>query len=410
MKRREFVACGLVSSLAARAWTSGHKEEQSQTSGELRSQFPRALQETYLNAAGLMPLGAFTRVGLEKYMAYQTLGPHSGELDYVKQMLAETPQLFADLMGVQKGEVGLVHCTKAGEQIALDALDAIKPKGGVVTNDLHFSGSLHNLLGMQKAGRSLKILKSEDWQVRPEAWIEAIDESTALVALSLVSNINGHLEAIKAITSHAHRHGALVYADVIQAAGIVPLNLPELGVDVAACSSYKWLYGVFGAGFVYVKQALQGKVLKDRLFPGRVAYNAKPWMNEPDPNQDMWDYKAPRDATRYQPGHVSYMGYCAAYEGLKFIHNFGVENALAHSVKLNQQLKAHLNPQKFQCISPHSEQTPIITFECRDPEVVEKKLEQAQIVCRMMGHRLRISPALYNNEADIERLVNVLNT
>lgn len=343
-------------------------------------------------------------------MAYQQMGPASGQMEYVEDVVTKVRGRFANLIGAKENEIGLVHCTKAGEQIAIDAVDDIKMGGGIVTNDLHFSGSLHNLMGLQATGRKVTVVKAENWQVPTEKMLAAIDDSTALVVLSLVSNVNGHIENMAEITQKAHRHGALVYADIIQAAGTMPLDIRALGVDMAACSTYKWLFGVFGAGFVYVRQDLQGKRLRDRLFPGRVDYNYTPWTETADPSQPDWITQANSDATRYQPGHVNYMGYCAAYEGLQFLESMGVETIWKKALGLNQRLHHGLDPEKYTCISPHMQQSAILCYMPKDRAGLRTKLEAAKITVTHIGNRIRISPAVYNTEADIDALLQVLNS
>ena len=54
--------------------------------------------------------------------------------------------------------------------------------------------------------------------------------------------------------------GALVYADIIHAAGCIPVDLHASGVDLAAGASYKWLMGEFGLGFLYVRKDVQPRL------------------------------------------------------------------------------------------------------------------------------------------------------
>jgi len=408
MDRRAFVATGLGGTLGALAWPGGGLRVAAAPE-EIRDAFPRLKEQTYLNAAGMMPLGDFSLEGMQRFLAFQQLGPEEGRGTYFQEMQSRIRGLFAALIGADEAEVGLVQCTKAGEQIALEAVDALRQGKNIVTNDLHFTGSLHNLIGLQQAGLDVRIVRSRDWQVRVEDMQAAIDDRTALVAVSLVSNINGHIEDIEALSAAAHRHGALVYADIIQAAGIVPLNVKRMGIDVAACSCYKWLYGVHGTGFLFVRRDLQGARLPDRLFPGHIRHNYAPWVENPDAAHGDFIYQAPDDARRYQPGHVSYLGYCAAYEGLTFLHEVGVEQALAHSVALNRHLLAGADPDRYTCITPDVERSPLITFIARDLEAVQPRLEAANVVVSLSGNRIRVSPALYNNTDDMDRLIAVLN-
>ena len=424
MKRRNFIG-SVGCSIAATSLSAGKiaaeglgSEVTSQTTGSkkkgnhhsYRSLFPRLEKEIYLNAAGMMPLSNFSQSGLLKYQKLNQLGYRYGEGEYVSKMRKEIRGLFAALINAKESEVGFIENTKSGEQIALGAVDNIKPNGNIVASDLNFPPSLHNLVGLKKAGRDVRIVRAENWKTSLQKMKAAIDKNTAIVALTLVSNINGHIEDIAELAECAHKHNAIVYADIIQAAGIVSIDVQKLGIDIAACSSYKWLYGVHGAGFIYVKEQHQGTRIKDQRFPGFFKHNYVPWVDQPDPSKEAIPYREPVDATRYQAGHISYLGYCAAYEGLQFINKIGTEQLLAHSVKLNQRLNSKIDHQLYQCISPHVEESPIITFKFAANIDVKSKLKEANIIASVGQNRLRISPAIYNNESDIDYLVDTLNS
>lgn len=406
MDRREFVAAGVGGALGAPL--AAKVEHGAARQGDVRAQFPRAGREVFLNAAGGVPLGAFAEQGLRRYADFQRLGPAEGRGAYVTQMQEEVRGRFGALIGARPSEIGLVHCTKAGEQIVLDGLEKLRAGGNVVTNDMHFSGSLHKYIGWQRAGRDVRIVRGRDWDVTLEAMDAAIDANTGLVAVTLVSNINGRIEPIRELAEIAHARGALVYADIIQGAGTVPVDMRSLGIDFAACSAYKWLYGVHGTGFLYVRDELQGTALVDSVFPGHANANYVPWVERPDPAVGEFTYVPPEDATRYQPGHVSYLGYCAVYEGLKFIEGIGVDALLQHSVRLAKRLRDALDEDRYRCITREVERSPIITFVVRDRTRLQERLEAANVVVALSGNRMRVSPAVFNTEGDIDRLAEAL--
>lgn len=192
-------------------------------------------------------------------------------------------------------------------------------------------------------------------------------------------------------------------------AGIFPIDVGELGIDFAACSGYKWLFGPHGVGFLFVREDLQGTVLEDRLFPGYARHNYRPWVDQPDDDQGDFLYRPPTDARRYQPGHVSYLCYCALYEGLKFLDDVEIEAARRHCVRLARRLVDRLDPERWERLSPHLDRTPIVAFRVRETAELEERLRSAKIVVSLGGGRLRVSPAIYNQYADVDRLAEILN-
>ncbi len=376
---------------------------------EHREKFPRLRSEVFLNAAGGTPQGDFAAEALSRYQEFWQLGPGQGRGEWFGETMTRVRSKFAGLIGAAPEEIALVHCTKAGEQVVIDGLPRLRRGGNLVTNDLHFSGSLHNFEGLRRGGVDVRVVRAADWRVDPEEMIAAMDANTALVAVSLVSNINGHLEDVRRLADAVHRRGGYLYADIIQAAGVVPFSVTDLGIDAAACSGYKWLYGPHGSGFLYVRRDLQGEAIEDRLFPGHARFNYRPWVDLPDERQGPWGYQPPADAGRYQPGHVSYLGYAALEAGLSFIEETGVDQTRQHAVQLNMRLLDSVNLNRFEPISPHAQEVPILTFRVADPDSLRSRLMAAQVVVSLAGDRLRISPAVYNNEDDIDALVEVMN-
>ena len=407
MDRREFLTAGVGGALSAPSPLIMRQHSPMPSQDPIRDAFPRLRSETFLNAAAGTPLGTFAERGLQRYTEFQRLGPGEGRAEYVRDMLFNIRGLYGRLVGARESEIALVHCTKAGEQIILDGL--LRQGRNVVTNDLHFSGSLHNLVGLRRAGHDVRIVRAREWDVGVDEMAAAIDDNTALVAVTLVSNINGRVEPMRELADYAHSRGAFVYADIIQATGVMPLDLLTLGVDFAASNAYKWLFGVHGAGFLYVREELQGAALPDRLFPGHVEFNYAPWVLVPDPERDALGYQPPSDGARYQPGHVSYLAYSAVYEGLRFIERVGLEALLAHSVRLNRRLLDALDRDTYEVISPHADRSPILTFLAPDPPALRRRLEAAKVVVTLAGNRVRVSPAIFNTEDDIDRLTEVLN-
>ena len=408
MSRRGFLATG-AAAVAGSSFACG---PQAGAAGESRSStgpFPRSENEVFLNAAGGMPLSSFAEAGLSRYMDFIRLGPGDGRADYFGEMWSSIRGDFATLIGAAPEEVSLAHCTKAGEQLVMDGLPALHEGGNLVTNDFHFSGSLHNLVGMRNRGFDIRIVKSDGKDLPLEAMTGAIDERTALVSITLLSNVNGRIEPVRELADAVHDAGGYLYADIIQAAGIHPIDVEAMGIDFAACSAYKWLYGVHGTGFLYVRRGLEDSALtRHTRSPGNARHNYPPWTATPDGSADFI-VNPPPGARRFEPGHVSYLGYSAVYEGLRYIQETGVETLAAHSAALARRVYEGLDPDRYRCTSPNPGETPIVQFRF-DPELeLEPRLRENDLVIALGRGFMRISPAIFNTEGDVDRLVEVLN-
>lgn len=415
MQRKEFLAAGLAGAIglngrsprprAARATLPPNPTPQ-----DIRGQFPRLETEAFLNGGGGTPLSTFTEEAIERYLDVARYGTGGEQGRWWGEVWDGVRGRFATLIGAKPDEVGLAECTKAGEQLVLDRLPAVQAGGTIVTNDLHFQGSLHNFEGRRRAGGNVVIVRGDGAAVSVERMLEAIDDDTALVTVSLVSNVTGHIEDIAELSRVAHDHGALVFADIIQAAGIVPIDVAGMGIDVAACSSYKWLFGIHGAGFLYVAERHQGTTLPDTIWPGGSQRLYAPFAESGSPGE--LSFSPRRSADRYRPGHVNYLGYAAADAGLKFVNEIGVDRLLAHTVRLNQRVVNGLDRDRFKVLSPHVDRSPILSLAARDLAAVRARLAESTVVVSTGGDRhdlIRISPSIYNDDSDVDRLLEVLN-
>ncbi len=403
INRREFFASGAaaVSGLAASAPVNA--------APSIRNEFPRAAGQVYLDAAAHMPLSRYTAEGMRRYMDFHMYGPGEGRGEYVAEAVGQVKSLFARLINAKPSEIGFVVCTKAGEAAVVNGLEIQASGGNVVTNDLHYAGSLHDYQGRRKAGMDVRIVRHRDWEIDPGDMERAVDRKTRLISVTLVSNVNGHVENVRALSELAHAHGAYLYADIIQAAGSVPVDVRAMGIDFAACSAYKWLQGTRGAGFLYVRAELQGPVLKDLIFPGYVEFNYAPWVTSRDPAKEDFPYVARRDGSRYEPGNLNYAGYVGQYEALKRILDPGVEKMYAHTKPMCDRLKRELPGLGYKLITPANAASSLVTVQARNPKAASEKLKRANIQVTAAGeNRIRISPAVYNHMEDVEKLLAAL--
>ena len=413
INRRQFLgAAGMAAAAAATQTSCAPKSGASPNLSDLatiREQYPRAVGQPYLDCAANCPLSNHTRAGMQRYMDLHMYGPGEGRGEYAGEATRNLKPMFARLINAEPSEIGFIQNTKAGEDIVVNGLDIQASGGNVVTNDQHYAGSIHSYIGRRKAGMDVRIVKGKDWVIDLKDMEAAMDKKTKLVAITLVSNVNGRIEDAKAISEMAHAYGAYVYADIIQAAGAIPIDVKALGIDSAACSNYKWLQGCRGSGFLYVRQDLQGTVVRDLLYPGYVNFNYPPWEDPADPSMDEFPYTAPTNAGRYQAGNISREGYCGQYESFKYMEAIGVENMLAHTLPLVDRIRKELPASMYRCITPEGTKSPIIVFMPNDLDDTRNRLKRANIQATTTGNRLRVSPNIYNNQQDIDALLEALS-
>lgn len=301
----------------------------------------------------------------------------------------EAKALFAGLIGASPDEIAFARSTMDAENSLLNGMRIPEKGGNVVTNNLHFSGCLNNYRRRREEGLDVRIVEHRDWRVDPQAMVDAMDDNTRLVAIALVSNVNGFLHEVREISEMAHARGALLYADIVQAAGAIPIDVRQMGIDMAACSTYKFLMGSPGFGFLYIRKELQG-------------YDSPVPPDRHDSHQGGMQ--------KYEVGFPSPYGFVCARESLRYIRTLGVDRIRRHVRSLTDRLAAELPALGYPTVTPSGTDSPIITFLCDDPDEVRRRLLSRDIHVAVYGNgRFRVSPSVFNNGEDIDRLLEALS-
>ena len=264
-----------------------------------------------------------------------------------------SPQRIGDkigqLIGAAPGQVVVSDSTSVNLYKLVMAALALRPDRRRVITDTHnfpsdvyiLQGALRTLAG----GHTLELVDTPE--IDSQAILDAIDEHTALVTLSLVVFKSGGVYDAAAITRRAHEAGALVLWDLSHAAGALPLQLDEWEVDFAVGCSYKYLNGGPGApAFLYVKRALQA----DALSP------IWGWFGEAKPFAFDLDYQPAAGVQRFQCGTPPTLSLLAVEPGVDLLLEAGIPALREKSVRQTDYLIAlfdhFLAPLGFQLGTP----------------------------------------------------------
>jgi selenocysteine lyase/cysteine desulfurase len=202
----------------------------------LRSDFPWAQNEVFLNNARWHPIGTHSIRAMQAYLDYKMKGPGEGRDDFHGGKQDEVKRLFAQLIHAKPSEIAFVPSTLVGENLVVAGLGILGSKWNVVTDELHYEGAIYTYQNLQKAGLDVRMVKQRDYRIDLHDVETVVDRKTRLIATSLVSYINGYRQDARALADLAHAHGAYLYTDIIQAAGSSPIDMSALGIDFAACS------------------------------------------------------------------------------------------------------------------------------------------------------------------------------
>jgi len=412
IKRRDLLAGAGALSLASGLGARLEAAPASKASLSLpvsKDDFPVTKTQTHLNNARWHPMSRQAMAAVQKYLEFKAETPMGVERTAGNQ--GDVKAMYAKLINAKSSEISFVQSTMAGENLVVAGLGIPRAGGNVVTDALHFEGSTYMYRTLQRQqGLDLRVVMPRDWRIDPRDMEKAIDRNTKLVAVSLVSMANGFQHDLKALCDLAHSRGAYVYADIVQAAGAIPVDVKASGVDFTSGASYKWLMGDMGLGFLYVREELLDKVIHRTQYGYRQFQTFETHMfpyDSPANEPATWT-EASGAAARFEVGTIaSGLVYCLAYS-LDYIQQLGVENIQAHSQSLRDRIQKELPRLGFPALTPPESRSPIVSFVVEDPQMTDAKLKRAKVAVKVDEHAMRISPSIYNDQRDIDNLLNAL--
>jgi selenocysteine lyase/cysteine desulfurase len=373
-----------------------------------RRDFAIPAGQTYLNSAFIHPMPVAAAQAVSRYIESRTFSRERWSGD---ELAAKVRAQFAALINASPAEIGLVESTSRGENLVVNGLGVPSNAGNVVTDALHFEGSLILYGELQKKGLDVRLLRPRDWRIDLSDMEAMIDRKTRLVAVSLVSWYNGFQHDLKRVCDLAHAKGAYVYADIVQAAGNTPIDVRASGVDFCACSSFKWLMGDFGLGFLYVREALLDTVIRRSEYGYQQADTSMHYLpSDPPANAPVtWTMHADVRA-HFQVGTYGQGTLNALAVSLAYLQRIGVARIEAHRQPLLRRLHEELPRLGFTPITPPGTSSPIAAFTAPQAEKrLASRLKAADVSVTLSGDRVRISPSLFNDLHDVDRLLDALS-
>lgn len=365
---------------------------------------------TYLNSASQHPVSTGARKAVQRYLDYKSFAvdtDFSNSVTYIDAL-----GKYAELINAEPDEVTYVQSTTVGENLVMKALGIPRSGGKVVTEELHYVGSLPTYAQLEDQGVDVETVRAtDDGRIPLEDFERAIDEDTTLVTISLVSMVNGFQHDLKGLCRIAHAKGAMVYADVVQAVGSVPIDVKESGVDFCSAASYKWLMGEQGLGFIYARKDRLEEI--ERPWFGHYQLASRTDLGFPNPERGelVTDFEHV-DGTRGYFAMGSQPNIIATLldHSLDYLQTVGVERIQDWRQPMIERLQDELPALGYAPLTPKESRTAIVSFRHDgDRDALRDRLRAADVTITTGRWHLRVSPSVFNDLDDIERLIRALS-
>jgi len=364
----------------------------------LRQRFPVTGELTFLNNAAECPLCLPVRERLNAYLDLAARSP-----DRRPPSRGPLRPLLAGLLGGAPEDYALVTSTGAGIGLVAAGYRWEPGDNLVVPADEHWNNTFP-WLALRERGVDVRVVPvGEDQRVEPSAVARLVDGRTRIVAAAAVRHTTGFRADLPALSRIAHDRGALFVVDAVQAAGVVPIDVVGDGIDVMAGAGFKWLLGLHGTGYLYVRREIQ-----DRIHP------VMPGMFAAEDTLD--DIRWLPGAQRYETGSLAYALFHAWTAGLELIDGIGVPAIHGRVLDLTDRLLAGLRARGLQVVTPadrREERSAIVSFTAGPGDanrLLHARLAERRIAVALRGGRLRVSPSFYNTDEEIDRFLAALRT
>jgi selenocysteine lyase/cysteine desulfurase len=355
----------------------------------------------YLDCAKMSPLSRAAleagRRGLER-----KAHPWDVRAEHFFDESEEVRGLFARLIGASADDVAIIPSVSYGMATVMANVPVAAGQKIVTLADDFPSGILASrALAKRAEARIVTIARPKEgsWSA---AILESIDGSTALVVVPHTHWVCGTMVDVEAIGRRCRSVGAALVLDTTQSTGALPLDLAAVDPDYLIATSYKWLMGPYSLGFLYVApRHQQGRPLEEAWI---VRGNARNFRS-------LTDYEEGFDAgaRRFDMGERSNFALLpVAGAAMEQLLDWGVADICETLGRMTGAIEARLGERGVTGQQGRAPHFLSVRFPGGPPEGIEERLAAADVHVSLRGERIRITPHLYNDESDIDRLFDAL--
>ncbi|MBP2625470.1 MAG: cysteine desulfurase family protein [Firmicutes bacterium] len=329
------------------------------------------------------------------------------------RIVQETRELVSELFVISHSSQ-VVFTLNVTDSLNLALKGLLQPGDHVITSSIEHNAMVRPLEALRKNGVEVsKVATSLINGVSPQDVKKEIKSNTKLIAMTHASNVTGTLNPIREIGKIAKEHGIIFLVDSAQTAGVFPINVEEMNIDLLAFPGHKSLLGCQGVGGLYINRRLVLKTLRE----GGTGSKSES-LEQPDELPE-----------RYESGTLNTPGIGGLGAGIKYIIATGMEKIKKHDEMLTNTLLAGLNkiPGVILYGPPLGHQrASVVSFNIKGASsgevcsILDRSFQIAvrpglhcapdahQVLGTLRGGTVRISPSYFTTEEDIQTCLQAI--
>jgi selenocysteine lyase/cysteine desulfurase len=382
----------------------------------VRKEFPGTQDKTYVNAAARGLLPRRSREALDIYLDQLVDGRVDKAANF--EAIERVREKFARLINAGADEIAYTKNVSEGLNMIAASLPWQAGDNVVLCRDVEHPNNIYPWYNLEKRfGVEVRSVPDRDGAIDVQAMIDHIDDRTRLVTAATVTFAPGFRTDVVALGRVCRENGIFFLVDGVQSVGVVATDVGKMMIDGLAVSTQKGLCGLYGMGFLYCRRDWADRITPAALARFSVDLGAD--VHEATTGDGQYDLMP--GARRFDLGNYNYPAAVTAEPSLDLLLEVGPEAIEDHVCGLSHRLAAGLHQLGLQVSGgpPGPHLAHIVTAgkftretheSSGDPEAdaLYSHLTENDVILTVRRGMLRFSPHLYNNEADIDRILDLV--
>ncbi len=341
-------------------------------------------------------------------------GTHSASLGASRTVFS-TRMKLAKFFNAE-GPSNIVFTMNATESLNIAIKGILEKCDAVITTCLEHNSVLRPLYQLRDEGVELSFV-SADKLGRPnyEEYESLIKPNTKAIISTAGSNLTGNLVDIKRVGEIAKKHGLIFVVDASQTAGVFPIDVKELNIDILCFTGHKGLLGPQGTGGMYVRDGVK----------------VKPYLSGGTGVQTYNEHQPAEMPTRLEAGTLNGHGLAGLDAAIDYINEFGMQ--AIHDKEMSLMWRFYNGVKEIEGVKIYGDfdvkdRCPIVSINLSDyesGEVSDELFTRFDIATRPGGHcaplmhralgtvdqgAVRFSFSHFNTEEEVDTAINAVRT
>lgn len=308
---------------------------------------------------------------------------------------------FAAFVGAEADDVAVATSVSQATASVATGLDFSGDRKRIIASGGEFPTVGHVWLAQRRFGAQVDWVPVRDGTLELDDYEALVDERTAVVSACRGYYQTGFKQDVGAIAEIAHAKGALLYVDAYQTMGSESFDAPSSGADFVASGNLKFLMGIPGIAFLWVRPGLS-----ETLEPAITG-----WFGREDP----FAFEATRldwgsGARRLDTGTPPIMEAYVARAGMAWLREIGLDAIEEWTSHLGQRCVEGASERGLTALgsADPARRAPTTAFACEDSHSVEARLRKQNIIASARGPAIRLAPHFYNTADEVDQALDAL--